>query len=78
MLLSNLKIGDTAKVIEIDANSTLKTRLKKLGLTNNVELTVLRFAPFGDPMEILFRNFTLAIRKSDAKRVIVEKIDKWK
>lgn len=74
MLLSDLKRGDSAKVLKINVSRNIRDRLLKIGLTENVMVKVIRFAPFGDPMEIRLRDFSLAIRKSEAKRLIVEKI----
>ncbi len=74
MYLSELKKGEMAKVISILNSNNNAERLKKLGLTEGVNVKVVRFAPLGDPMEIKLRSFSLAIRKSDAKNITVEKL----
>lgn len=74
MKLSELKIGESAKVKEINTSKTLKDRLNYMGLTCGVSVTVIRFSPFGDPIEIKLRDFLMAIRMSDAEKILVEKI----
>lgn len=74
MLLSDLKRGERAKILKINVSRNIRDRLLKIGLTENVIVKVIRFAPLGDPMEIRLRDFSLAIRKSEAKGLIVEKI----
>ena len=72
MKLSNLKDNQTATVISISDDVSGKTRLGYLGLINGVKVTLIRRAPFGDPIEIKFRDFCLAIRKDLADRIMVE------
>lgn len=50
----------------------LQSRLYALGLYPGVEVTVLRFAPVGDPMQIRIGGTLLSIRKSEARHVTVE------
>lgn len=72
MKLSNLKDNQTATVISISDDVSGKTRLGYLGLINGVKVTLIRRAPFGDPIEIKLRDFCLAIRKDLADRIMVE------
>jgi ferrous iron transport protein A len=64
--LSDLKPGDTARVTGYSANSGYTAQLMRLGLIPGTEITVQRIAPLGDPMEIRFRGFSLALRPSEA------------
>lgn len=52
----------------------LQSRLYALGLFPGVEVTVLRFAPAGDPMQIKVGSTLLSIRKSEADQVTVEEL----
>ena len=72
MKLSDLKNNQTATVVLVSSQIVAKTRLSHLGLISGVKITVLRRAPFGDPIEIKLRDFCLAIRKSDADKITVE------
>lgn len=76
MTLNELKAGDVALIKEIDTKPDTKRRLMDIGLSRGAEIEVLRFAPFGDPVEISVKDFCLALRMSDAKNILVTKIKK--
>jgi ferrous iron transport protein A len=44
-----------------------------MGLTPGVEITVTRYAPLGDPVEIQVRGFALSVRRDEAATLLVEK-----
>lgn len=71
MKLSNVKLGQRVKLLSLDCNKILKQRLEDLGLTEGVNITVVRKAPLGDPIEIEVRGFCLAIRRSVADKILV-------
>ncbi len=71
MLLSQLKIGQQMKVLQIDCANKIKLRLNNMGLTEGVKVTLVRIAPLGDPLEIKVRDFYLALRKKEARRIVV-------
>jgi len=72
MVLSDIKINNTAVVRELRCKDGIKRRLMDIGLTKGVKVSVKGKAPLGDPMLINLRGFNLAIRLSDAKYIIVE------
>ena len=72
MKLSSLKVGKSATVKEIKTEKSLKNRLNYMGLTVGVRVSVVRFSPFNDPIEIKLRGFLMAIRKADADKIEVE------
>lgn len=69
--LSQIKVGKTAKVIEINCQGALKRRIMDMGITKNVEIFVRKVAPFGDPIEVFVRGYELTLRKADAKNIKV-------
>ncbi len=73
MKLSNLGIGNECVVTSVNVDKKTKHKLGSLGLTEGVKVTVVRVAPFGDPLEINLRGFYLAIRKSTLDLIEVEK-----
>jgi len=73
MKLSSLKVGESATVKEIGTTKSLKDRLNYMGLTVGVKVTVVRFSPFNDPIEIKLRDFLMAIRMADADKIEVVK-----
>lgn len=71
--ISNLKIGQTAKVLNLDIQDRqIKRHLLDMGLTRDVEVTVKKIAPMGDPISIELRGYELVIRKADLDRIEVE------
>lgn len=72
MKLSQLKVGQSAKVLEINTSIKIKQRLERIGLIKGITVAVVRKAPFSGPIEIKLRDFYLAIRKFDASKITVE------
>jgi Fe2+ transport system protein FeoA len=69
MTLANLNIGDIAKVSAINGDSSITKRLMEMGVVPGVSIRVVKTAPFGCPMEIRVRGFSLALRKSEAESI---------
>lgn len=74
MLLSNLKVGESAKVTALLNPPKIKVRLENIGLTCGVIVALIRKAPLGDPIEIKLRDFYLALRATDAEKIEVKKL----
>ncbi len=65
--LPDLAIGDRAQVVAFsDPEAAYTQTLTRLGLTPGTVFTVLRRAPLGDPIEIRFRGYSLALRPAEA------------
>lgn len=71
VILSNLRIGETGRVVSINGNIKLKKRLMALGCIQGTLIKYKCNSPFGDPIIINFRGFNLAIRKKDASKIVV-------
>ncbi|MEN8077161.1 ferrous iron transport protein A [Clostridioides difficile] len=71
MCICDLKLGEKAKIEEINGNNKLAKRLSALGLIQGTEIELKRVAPLGDPLIVNLRGFDLAIRKKDAKNIIL-------
>ena len=70
--LSDLMPGDTARVAGYNADSQYAAQLMRLGLIPGTQITVARMAPLGDPMEIRFRGFSLALRPDEAGCLLLD------
>ncbi len=71
--LSELKKGDRARVVGYDEPANAYARhLLSLGLIPGTRITVARFAPLGDPVEIQFRGACLVLRPSEARGLQLE------
>lgn len=69
--LSALRVSETGIIQSYLGKGDLHHRLRELGLVRGTAVTVKRFAPFGDPMEILVRGYSLSLRKKDAAEILV-------
>lgn len=78
MRLNELKPGDVATIEKIAGDRNQRRRFMDMGLVKGTEIEVLRCAPFGDPIEFLFRSYNLALRKNEAECIFVEVADAGK
>ena len=72
MKLTNLPIGESAKVLSITGNSPITKRLMEMGVVPGVAVRLVKSAPFGDPLEVRVRGYNLAMRRSEAQTIEVE------
>ena len=70
--LSQVKVGESARVVKLHGEGALKRRIMDMGITKGVELYIRKVAPLGDPMEIAVRGYELSLRRADAEMVEVE------
>lgn len=74
MSIIDLKPGQSAVIESLKGNNNLIKRLMALGYIKGTKVTVKAFAPLGDPIIINSRGFNLALRKDDAKNIIVKEV----
>ena len=71
MTLDKLPIGKPAIILTVGGEGDLRCHLLDMGLIPHTEVTVLKVAPLGDPMELHLRGYTMTLRKEDAARIEV-------
>ncbi|AEV28874.1 Fe2+ transport system protein A [Sphaerochaeta pleomorpha str. Grapes] len=64
--MDQLAIGQSAAIGSINAPKQLKRRLMDMGFTKGVNVSVVKLAPMGDPMEVELRGYNLCLRKAEA------------
>ncbi len=69
--LATLQPGRAGTVVEIGLAPEQRRRLLEMGLLVGTQLTLVRFAPLGDPVEIKLRGYNLSLRKHEAERIFV-------
>ena len=75
MNLSELKVGQKARIIKLNINDRqIKRHLLDMGLTRGAEVKVKKIAPMGDPIDLELRDYELCIRKADLTQIEVEVI----
>ncbi len=72
MLLNELKIGQTARIIKVGGEGALRLRFLDMGLIPKTNVTLIKVAPLGDPIEIRLRGYELTMRIDEAKWIEVE------
>ncbi|BDU50371.1 FeoA family protein [Haliovirga abyssi] len=72
--LNELLPGQSAFIVGIEENSTLRQRLMELGVREGKQVFMRRRAPLGDPMEVNVMGTNLSIRKSEARYVMIDKV----
>lgn len=72
MLLSELSVGQTAVVTRVGGDGALRQHFLDMGLIPGVEVTLVKFAPMGDPMELRLHGYELTLRLDDAARIEIE------
>ena len=73
--LNELQVGQRARVEAVSGDDALVQRLLEMGLLEGEELEVLGFALFGDPMEIRLRDYRLSLRRTEAARISVARME---
>ena len=72
MTLRELPIGKSARLLEIKGQGALRQHFLDMGLIPGSEVTLVKLAPMGDPMELLVRGYELTIRLDDAEQIDIE------
>lgn len=73
--LDHLEIGKDAVVASVDADDqALRQHILDMGLTPGTEVTMMKYAPMGDPIEIRLRGYELTLRRADAARIVLANI----
>ena len=78
MTLKDLAIGKTAKIIKVGGEGSLRQHFLDMGVIPGAEVTVMKYAPMGDPMELLIHGYELTLRLADAEKIDVVCLDEKK
>jgi ferrous iron transport protein A len=70
--LSELRVGQEARVVSVEARDEVGQRILEMGLTPGVSVRLLGAAPLGDPLVYEVRGYRLSLRKAEAALVAVE------
>lgn len=75
MTLRDLKIGESAVIRTVGGEGALRQHFLDMGVIPGAEVTVVKFAPMGDPMELQIHCYELTLRLADAEQIEVDPID---
>lgn len=69
--LDSLTVGQEATIARVRGDRSAVQRLQEMGLIAGTTVKILKFAPLGDPIEILLRGYHLTLRKAEAAQIEV-------
>ena len=75
MTLKELGIGQSARILTVGGEGALRQHFLDMGVIPKAEVTVIKFAPMGDPMELQVHGYELTLRLDDAAQIEVELIE---
>ncbi len=70
--LARLKPGQKGRITSIGVVGPLRRRLMDMGILVGEEVSVMKVAPLGDPIEVKVKSYSLSLRKSEAEGIRVE------
>lgn len=76
MTLKELEIGKSAVVTQVGGEGALRQHFLDMGMIPGAEVTVVKFAPMGDPMELQIHGYELTLRLAEAEQIEIKLIDK--
>lgn len=74
MTLKDLPIGKTATIKSVGGEGALRQHFLDMGLIPKGEVTMVKYAPMGDPMELRIHSYELTLRLADAEKIEIEDI----
>ena len=78
MRLNKLGIGETATIRTVGGSGALRQHFLDMGLIQGTEVTVVKYAPMGDPIELRIHGYELTIRLEDAENIEISEPHKPK
>ncbi len=74
MNLRELEIGKTASIKSVGGSGALRQHFLDMGLIPGGDVSLIKFAPMGDPMELMVSGYELTIRLADAEKIEIENV----
>ena len=72
MTIKDMKIGESAIVTKVGGKGALRQHFLDMGMIPGTEVTLVKFAPMGDPMELRLHGYELTLRLDDAAKIDIE------
>ena len=75
MKLNSLQPGQSARITEVGGEGALRQHFLDMGMIPGAEVTVIKLAPLGDPMELRIHGYELTLRLAEAEQITIEQIE---
>lgn len=76
MTLKDLKPGMSAVIEKVGGEGALRQHFLDMGVIPGVEITLIKYAPMGDPMELMIHGYELTLRLADAEQIEISELRK--
>ena len=77
MTLRELPVGGSAVILEVGGKGSLRQHFLDMGLIPGARVKLVKYAPLGDPMELLVGGYALTLRLADAARIRIEPAEEF-
>lgn len=74
MKLNELQINQSADIVSVGGTGATRQHFLDMGIIPGMDVTVVKFAPMGDPVQILISGYELTIRLEDAEKIEIENV----
>ncbi len=74
MTLKEIQIGNTAVITKVGGEGALRQHFLDMGVIPGAEITLVKYAPMGDPVEVLLHGYILTLRLDDAAKIEVKPV----
>ena len=78
MKLNELAVGKSAAILRVGGKGALRQHFLDMGMIPGAEVTVIKLAPMGDPMELQIHGYELTLRLAEAEQIEIKPIQKIK
>ena len=78
MTLKDLPIGKTATIRTVGGEGALRQHFLDMGIIPKAEVTIVKYAPMGDPIEVRVHSYELTLRLADAEKIEIEEVHEEK
>ena len=75
MTLKELEIGKSASIVSVGGEGALRQHFLDMGLIPGVHVTLVKYAPMGDPMQVLVHGYELTLRLDDAAQIEISELE---
>ena len=72
MRLSEMKEGQSGRIVSVGGDMRLRRRILEMGLTRGADFYIEKYAPLRDPLELSTRGMHVSLRVSEAMAIVVE------
>ena len=73
LTLDQLRVGETAMIVQVLGDDAVAIRLMEMGLTDDEPIALIGKAPLGDPLEYEIRGYHVSLRSTEARRVEIKR-----